>query len=149
MTVAVLGGVAAWRQREPARAVRRAFAAWAQGTGSIYDLMDADAEIVIAGTNQHSGTYRKDAFLARVAGPFVAKFSAPPLPQLVALWSDGPTIVVRAEAGGTTRDGASYTDAYMFIVEFAGRRVARLTEFLDMAAFEAVWNGAEPARHAG
>ena len=129
--ISVLGGVAAWRQREPVYVVRRALAAWAQGIGSIYELMDSDAEIVIPGANELSGTYRKDAFLTGVAGPFVAQFSAPPLPQVVALWSDGPTVVVRAEAGGTTPDGASYNNAYVSIFEVAGRRVARLTEFLD------------------
>ena len=149
MTLAAGAGVAAWRCGKSAGAVRRAFAAGAQGTSSIYDLMDDGAEIVIPGTTEHSGTYRQDAFLAEVAGPFVARFSAPPLPRLVALWSDGRTVVVRAEASGTTRDGASYANAYVFIFEFAGRRVARVTEFLDMAAFEAVWERLEPARHAG
>ena len=149
MTAAALGGVAAWQRGGPARAVRRAFAAWAHGTGSIYDLMDDDAEIVISGATAHSGAYRKSAFLAEVAGPFVARFSTPPVPRLVALWSDGPTMVVRAEAGGTTRDGASYANTYVFIFEFARGRVARVTEVLDMAAFEAVWDGVEPARHAG
>ena len=148
-TVAALGGVAVWRRGAPARAIRRAIAKWAQGAGSIYDLMDDDAEIVIPGTPAHSGTYRKDVFLAEVAGPFVARFSAPPLPRLVALWSDGPTVVVRAEAGGTTRDGAGYANAYVFIFEFARWRIVRVTEFLDMAAFEAVWDSGEPARHAG
>ena len=148
-TLAVFGGVVAWQRELPARAVRRAFAAWAQGTSSIYDLMNDDAQIVISGASEHSGTYRKDAFLAEVARPFVARFSAPPLSRLVALWSAGPTVVVRAEAGGTTRDGASYANDYVFIFEFAGKRVARVTEFLDMAAFEAVWNRVEPACHAG
>jgi ketosteroid isomerase-like protein len=129
--------------------VRRAFAAWARGTGSVYDLMDDDAEIVIPGTTAHSGTYRKDVFLAEVAGPFVARFAAPPLRRLVALWSDGSAVVVRAEARGVTLSGASYVNAYMFIFECVGRRIARLTEFLDMAAFEAVWDRVEPPRHGG
>ena len=111
--------------------------------------MDDDAEVVIPGTTAHSGAYRKDAFLAEVAGPFVARFTVLPLPRPVALWSDGQTVVVRAKAIGTTRDGAGYANAYVFIFEFAGKRVARVTEFLDMAAFEAVWNRVEPARHAG
>ena len=111
--------------------------------------MDDCAQIVIRGTTVHSGAYRKDAFLAEVAGPFVARFSTPPAPRLVALWSDGPTVVVQAEACGTTLDGASYANAYVFIFGFAHGRVVRVTEFLDMAAFEAVWERVEPARHAG
>lgn len=148
-TLAALGAVMAWRRTTPVRAIRRAFAAWVHGTGSIYDLMDDDAEIVIPGTTKHSGTYRKDAFLAEVAGPFVSRFSAPPLPSLVALWSDRLTVVAQAEASGTSRDGAGYANAYVFIFEFAGKRVARVTEFLDMTAFEAVWDRVEPVRHGG
>lgn len=147
-TAAALGGVAAWRAM-PARAVRRAFAAWAKGTGSIYDLMDDDAEIVIPGTTAHSGAYRKDAFLAEIAQPFVARFAHPPLPRLGTLWANGPSVVVQAGATGTTNDGRAYTNEYVFIFEFSGVRVTRVTELLDMAAFEAVWDRVEPVLNHG
>ena len=35
--------------------------------------MDDDAHVSIAGTTERSGTYRKDAFLAEVAGPLLSK----------------------------------------------------------------------------
>ena len=49
-----------------------------------------------------------------------------------------------ADATGTTRDGWPYADAYVFVFEMTGRRVRRLIEFLDMAAFNAVWDRVEP-----
>ena len=49
-----------------------------------------------------------------------------------------------ADATGTTRDGQSYANAYIFAFEMAGARAKRVTEFLDMAAFSAVWDRVEP-----
>ena len=125
------------------RPVRRAFQAWSVGEGSIYDLMDADTEIVIPGVAAHCGVHRRDAFLRDVAGPFAARFTRPPLPRLRRLWEGAGTLAVMADATGTTRDGQAY--AYVFVFEMAGRRVRRVIEFLDMAAFNAVWDRVEPA----
>ena len=139
-----LGGAVAWTRRGPARAIRRAFAAWGRGEGSIYDLMDADTEIVIPGVAAHCGSYRKDAFLRDVAGPFGARFAKPPVPKLRHLWANGDTIAVMADGTGAARDGQSYANAYVFAFAMDGRRVRRVTEFLDMAAFNAVWDRIEP-----
>lgn len=129
--------------RDAAQLVQAAFAAWSTGTGSIYDLMDAGTEIVLPGTSPNCGAFRKDAFLRDIAVPFVARFAEPPVPQLRDLWSNARGVVATADATATTRDGRPYANAYVFIFEFSGTRVARVTEFLDMAAFEAVWNGVE------
>ena len=148
--LAAFAAAAAWAHTRRPRTVRRAFQAWGGGEGSIYDLMDANTEIVIPGTAVHCGAYRKDAFLRDVAGPFGARFAKPPLPQLRALWSKAGIVAALADATGTTRDGQPYTNAYVFVFEMAGRRVTRVTEFLDMAAFNAVWDRVAPApAHAG
>ena len=141
---AAVGGTTIWVRTAPGRALPRAFAAWSRSEGSIYDLMNDEAEVVIAGSTGHGGVYRKAAFLREVAGPFVARFAAPPRPKLRALWADGPCVVVLADADGTTRDGRPYANTYVFIFETARGRVTRVTEFLDMAAFEAVWDSVEP-----
>ena len=147
--VALVAG-AAWTRTRRSRAVRRAFQAWGNGEGSIYDLMDADTEIVIPGTAAHCGAYRRDVFLHDVAGPFGARFATPPRPQLRALRSKGGTVAVMADATGKTRDGRPYANTYVFVFNMAGRRVTRVTEFLDMAAFNAVWDRVAPGlSHAG
>ncbi len=142
--LAIAAGVIGWWRGAPSRAVRRAFAAWGAGEGSIYDLMDAQTEITIPGTSAHCGTYRKEAFLREVAGPFGARFATPPVPHLRALWASGETVAVMANATGATRHGQPYANAYVFVFEMAGRRVRKVTEFLDMAAFNAVWHRVEP-----
>ena len=147
---AVLAAAAAWARTRRPRAVRRAFKAWSKGEGSIYDLMDAETEIVIPGTAAHCGAYRRDVFLRDVAGPFGARFDKPPRPRLRTLWSDADTVAVMADATGTTRDGQPYANTYVFVFEMAGRRVTKVTEFLDMAAFNAVWDRLAPGpSHAG
>ena len=50
-----------------------------------------------------------------------------------------------ADATGITRDGQSYANSYVFVFEMEGPRVTRVTEFLDMAAFNAVWDRVQPA----
>ena len=49
-----------------------------------------------------------------------------------------------ADGTGAARDGQSYANAYVFAFAMDGRRVRRVTEFLDMAAFNAVWDRIEP-----
>ncbi len=144
LAIPLIAGLAAAgafaRKLTPARAVRRAFTAWEAGTGSIHDLMDADTTIVIPGTAAHCGAYLRDDFLRNVADPFRARFAEPPVPRLRRLWADGRTVAAMADATGTARDGRPYANAYIFVFEFAGARVATVTEFLDMAAFNTVWD---------
>lgn len=124
--------------------VRAAFAAWVAGSGSIYDLLDADAPIVLPGTTPHCGTFAKDAFLRNTAAPFMARFSKPPAPRLLDLWSNPRGVVVTADATGTLRDGRPYANHYVFLFDVEDGRATRVTEFLDMAAFERVWDEVEP-----
>lgn len=149
LVIQIVAGLAAAaaiaRTRAHARAVRRAFEAWEAGTGSIYDLMDTETRIVIPGIAAHCGTYCKEAFLHDVAGPFRARFAEPPVPRLRKLWAATGTVAVMADATGTTRDGRPYVNTYVFVFELAGPRVATVTEFLDMAAFNAVWDRIAPA----
>ena len=126
------------------RAIRRSFDAWAIGRGSFYDLMDDDAEVVLAGTAPHAGSYRKDVFMRNVAGPLMARFTTPPVPRLQRLWASGPSVAVQADAVGTTRDGQPYVQAYIFVFEMARGRVSKVTEYLDMAAFNTVWDRVAP-----
>ena len=150
LAAAGLVGLAAWARATPAVTIRRAFRAWGSGDGSIYDLMNDDAEVVIPGSAPHCGTWPKDAFLRDVAAPFVARFAEPPVPRLRSLWASSTGVAVRADATGTTRDGSPYANDYVFLFEMKGQRVTKVTEFLDMAAFNAVWDTIEPEpAHAG
>ncbi len=131
------------------RAIRRSFDAWASGRGSFYDLMDPDGEVVLAGTAPHAGSYRKDSFMRDVAGPLMGRFANPPVPRLRRSWSSGQSVVVEADAVGTTLDRQTYAQTYIFVFEMARGRVSKVTEYLDMAAFNTVWDRVAPETRKG
>ncbi len=130
------------------RAVRGAFRKWSAGEASLFDLMTDDAEIVIPGTAPHCGTFSKSVFARDVAAPFMARFSRPPAPHATKVWSDGDDVAVLAKAEGMRRDGKPYANSYVFVLKMRGGRVVRATEFLDMAAFNDVWDHVEPKPNA-
>ncbi len=130
------------------RIVREAFSKWSAGTGSILDLMPADGVVVIPGTVPHCGTFSKRQFVAEVATPFLARFSKPPAPRLRKIWADGSDVAVLADAEGTMQDGRPYANSYVFILELRDGHLMKATEFLDMAAFNVVWDSIDPASYA-
>lgn len=120
------------------------FRKWSASQGSLFDLMSDDAVIVIPGTAPHCGTFSKADFVRDVATPFMARFRTPPTPRARKIWSDGDEVAVLADATGITHDGKPYANSYVFILRMRGGRIVRATEFLDMAAFNAVWDNVEP-----
>ena len=127
------------------RAVSKAFHEWSAGQGSLFDLMTDDAFVVIPGTAPHCGTFEKNAFVKDVATPFMARFAKPPRPRALKVWCAGNDVVVLADAEGTTRDGVRYANNYVFVLKMRGGRIAQATEFLDMTAFNDVWDRVAPA----
>ena len=142
---AIATGVARSANR---RAVRGAFRKWSAGEASLFDLMTDDAEIVIPGTAPHCGTFSKSVFVRDVAGPFMARFSTPPAPHATKVWSDGDDVAVLAKAEGMRHDGKTYANSYVFVLTMRGGRVVHATEFLDMTAFNDVWDHVEPKPNA-
>ena len=54
------------------------------------------------------------------------------------------TSIVVAEADGMTLDGNAYHNSYVFVLEFREGRLMKAIEFLDMVAFNAVWDSVPP-----
>ena len=125
-----------------------AFNRWRTGKGSILDLMGADGTVFIPGTAPHCGTRGKQEFVTDVATPFMSRFSKPPVPVPSKIMADGNDVVVIAEADGTTLDGKAYHNSYVFVLEFREGRLMKATEFLDMVAFNAVWDSVSPGAQA-
>ena len=128
--------------------VEEVFKRWSAGKGSILDLMGDDGLVVIPGTAPHCGTKGKQEFVTEVATPFLSRFSKPPVPSPLKIMAGGDDVIVIAEADGTTLDGKAYRNQYVFVLEFQKGRLMKATEFLDMAAFNAVWNSVPPSAQA-
>src|SRR5262245_16913303 len=75
--------------------VEKAFNAWANGTGSPYDLLDADVTWTITGNSKTSKTYpSRDAFMNEVIKPFNARMSVGLKPNIRNIYADGNTVIV-------------------------------------------------------
>lgn len=125
--------------------VEQAFNKWRLGQGSILDLMDDNGLVIIPGTAAHCGTSPKKQFIANTATPFMSRFSKPPVPVPSLILSAGDNVVVVANAEGTTLDGKPYRNDYVFVLEFRDGSLLEATEFLDMKAFNVVWDSIAPA----
>ena len=124
--------------------VEEAFDKWSTGQGSILDLMDDNGIVVIPGIAPHCGIMSKRQFVAEVATPFMSRFSRPPVPRPSLIMTDGDNVIVVADAEGTTLDGNTYRNSYVFVLEFREESLVKVAEFLDMAAFNVVWDSVTP-----
>ena len=125
-------------------AVQQTFRKWAAGEGSLEDLMAEDAVIHIPGTASHCGIFSRTAFTRDVARPFIARFSQPPRPRARMVSANRNDVVVLADSEGMRRDGKPYANCYVFVLKMRRGRVVRATEFLDMVAFNEVWDQVAP-----
>lgn len=122
-----------------------AFADWRAARGSFYDLITDDASVTIAGQSPHSGTFSKAVFLRDRAKPFQARFSTPIVPTRWTVWAVDDEVFVRWDGKATACDGQPYHNSYAFFITMKDGRATALTMFLDMRAFDDVWNRCQPA----
>ncbi len=129
-----------------AELVLQAFKDWGDGRGSFFDIVSPDAVWTIPGTSAHCGTWHgRDVFLSEIAKPFLARFATPFLPTVRRIWVDGETVVVLWDSRSTDRDGKPYANSYVYIMTFQDGLATEVTAFLDMAAFNDVWDRVRPA----
>lgn len=129
--------------------VDKAFVEWQAGRGSFYDLITDDGSITIAGQSPNSGTFSKAGFLKDRAKPFAARFSTPILPTRWTVWAVDDQVFVRWDSKATACDGKPYTNSYAYFITMKAGRASALTMFLDMGAFDDVWNRCRPAQQGG
>lgn len=126
--------------------VRRAFDAWAAGTGGPYDLLADDAVWTITGHSLASKTYpNRDAFLDEVIRPFNARMRAGLKPTIRHLYRDGDTVIVFFDASGTARDGKPYANTYAWFLELRDGRIVKAFAFFDSIVFDEFWTRVSPA----
>ncbi|GGE96921.1 nuclear transport factor 2 family protein [Sphingomonas prati] len=133
------------RVAAPAQANRAivagAFAAWAEGAGSFFDIVAEDVSWTVMGSGASAGLYQgKATFMERIAGPFATQLVGELAPTLLGIWLEGDDVVVRWSSSATTVDGTAYRNAYVFILTLRDGLVVAAEEFLDLPAFERVWN---------
>jgi ketosteroid isomerase-like protein len=116
------------------------FEAWANGTGSPYDLLAEDAEWTITGNSMAAKTYpSKEAFMSEVIRPFNARMQARLVPTVRRLYAEGDTVIAFFDAKGTARDGQPYANTYAWIMEMKDGMIVRSHAFFDSIAFDDFW----------
>lgn len=126
--------------------VRKAFHAWAAGTGGPYALLADDAVWTITGNSLASKTYgSRAAFMSEVIQPFNARMSSGLTPTIRNLYSDGDTVIVFFDASGTARDGKPYANTYAWFLQLRDGRIVRAFAFFDAIAFNDLWTRVQPA----
>lgn len=121
--------------------VARGMQAWADGTGSPYDLLAADARWTIAGNSLASKTYpSKEAFMREVIRPFNARMRDRLIPSVRRLYADGDTVIAHFDAKGVARDGKPYVNSYAWILRLADGKIVEAHAFFDAHAFDDLWS---------
>lgn len=120
--------------------VAKGFDAWANGTGSPYDLLAEDASWTITGNSMAAGTYpTKEAFISEVIRPFNARMQSRLIPTVRKLYAEGDTVIAFFDAKGTARDGKPYANTYAWILEMSDGKIVRAHAFFDSIAFDDFW----------
>jgi ketosteroid isomerase-like protein len=133
-------------ETENKQIIQQAFAAWAAGTGGVFDLLAQDATWTIVGNSIVAGTYRsKDEFISRVIRPFNSRMSTPLVPAVHALYADDDMVIAYFDASATTRDGKPYHNTYTWYLRLKDGAIVEAIAFFDSIEFNAFWARVDPA----
>lgn len=126
--------------------VAQGMKAWADGTGSPYDLLATDVRWTITGNSVAAKTYpSKEAFMADVIRPFNARMRDRLIPSVHRIYSEGDTVIVHFDAKGIARDGQPYANTYAWILRMQNERIVEAYAFFDSIAFDDFWRRVSPA----
>jgi hypothetical protein len=145
-------GEAAMSQRTATEAnnrqlVEQAFAAWASGSGSPYDLLADDVSWTIVGHSDASREYpSRAAFIDEVITPFNARMRPGQglRPIIRELYASGDDVVIFFDASGVAKDGVAYANTYAWFWRMRDGRVVRAHAFFDSIAFNDFWRRVAP-----
>jgi hypothetical protein len=121
-------------------AIEAGFTAWANGTGSPFELLADNATWTIMGRSTVAKTYEtREAFMTKVIRPFNARMRVGLKPAVRSMYTDGDTVIVLFEARGTAQDGSTYTNTYAWFLKMQDGRILDAIAFFDSIAFDELW----------
>jgi len=120
--------------------------AWADGTGSPYDLLAENARWTITGNSLAAKTYpTKEAFMSEVIRPFNARMRDRLIPNVRRIYAEGDTVIAHFDASGTASDGKPYINSYAWILRMERGQIVEAHAFFDALAFDDLWRRVTPA----
>jgi ketosteroid isomerase-like protein len=127
-------------------AVAKGLQAWADGTGSPYDLLAENVHWTITGNSRAAKTYpSKEAFMSEVIRPFNARMGERLIPSAHRLYAEDDTVIAHFDASGVARDGKPYVNSYAWILRMQGGKIVEAHAFFDAIAFDDLWTRVTPA----
>jgi ketosteroid isomerase-like protein len=135
-------GLGRTRSRNRSRTAQRLrrLQAWADGTGSPYDLLASNVRWTIAGNSMGSKTYpSKEAFISEVIRPFNARMRDRLIPSVHRIYADSDTVVAHFDARGVALDGKPYFNSYAWILRMEAGQIIEAHAFFDAIAFDDLW----------
>jgi uncharacterized protein len=128
--------------------IRRAFAAWQDGTSAITDVFAPEMVWRIEGHSVASKEYAdKQEFIDEVLAPFGARFTAGERFRPVTIRSihaDGDTVIVVWDGRGVANDGRPYENSYAWFMKLRDGKVVDGTAFYDSISFNNLWSRVAP-----
>lgn len=116
--------------------VQRTFDNWAQGHGTLYDLLADDARWTLTGSSALSKTYTsKQEFIDATVTPLFKRLAQPFVPKVRQLNADGDVVVVQFDGTSTANDGQPYCNAYCLVMTFKNGRITNTVAYLDLLAY--------------
>ena len=116
--------------------VEQAFAKWAQGQGTLYDLLAPDAQWTLTGSSPLSKTYTsKQEFIDATVTPLFKRLATPFVPRLRQLYAEGDVVVATFDGASTANDGQPYRNSYCLLMTLKDGRISKTVAFLDLLAY--------------
>ncbi|MBV8186653.1 MAG: nuclear transport factor 2 family protein [Alphaproteobacteria bacterium] len=126
-------------------AVAAKFKAWADGTGSPFELLADDASWTIVGNSVASRTYPdRESFMREVIRPFNARMKVGLKPTIRNIYADGDTVIVFFDGNGVARDDKPYVNTYAWFLDMRDGRVVKAHAFYDSVEFNDFWARVNP-----
>lgn len=117
--------------------VRKAFDAWRDGQGSVFDLLHPQVEWTVAGYSPVSAVYRgREQFMAEAVVPINARLATPITPRVEHLLAEGDAVMVLWSGQARAQDGSTYRNRYAWHMQLRDGQVVRVVAFLDTWALD-------------
>jgi uncharacterized protein len=125
--------------------VREAFAAWAAGTGTVFDALADDVTWTITGTGRLAGTYTsRQEFLDRAIAPIGECLAEPIFPTVRLIVARGDWVSVLWDGHAVARDGRPYDNTYSWFMRVDDGQVREAIAFYDGADLEDLFDRNQP-----
>lgn len=113
--------------------VQKAFDNWANGKGSIFDLVADDVQWTLTGNTPLSRTYTsKRELMQRLVEPLNERLAQPIVPTIRNLVAEGDVVVAVWDGKATAMDGQRYDVTYAWHMMLSEGKIVHVIAFQDV-----------------